>query len=262
MLSPAALGITSSQLYTRSRSPVSAFQAYDPNNTGTVTLEDARKALKELGVKLNLTESKALAMSQVNGDRGIPLSSMTLKYGPFLEAVGATSTRAKDAEGPHSDALRGVSVPSSGKDVAYNMVSRLVQERGTDGEGYKAGLANPMAPHQKEYAGRHVSQLDTVGGLKTFLSEDEPTPAPRPVKNIHQGGEFTNTGIGSFIEEPTVGGAGAATQRKPDALQFGVLDKVRGWEGYNKKKKRWILLGGPPLFPPSPLSYSSFNVTS
>jgi len=141
MLSPAALGITSSQLYTRSRSPVNAFQAYDPDNTGVVSLSDARKALKELGIKLNLTESKALALSQVNGDRGIPHSSLTLKYGPFLEAVGATSTRAKDAEGPHSDALRGVSsVPSTGKDVAHNMVSRLVRDWVTDGEGYKVCL--------------------------------------------------------------------------------------------------------------------------
>ena len=61
MLSPAALGITPAQLYTRSKSPREVFIALDKDGSGKVPLEDARVALKSLGVHLNLTEARMLA---------------------------------------------------------------------------------------------------------------------------------------------------------------------------------------------------------
>jgi hypothetical protein len=221
MLSPAALGITPAQLYVRSRSPVEAFKAFDPDGVGFVTLDDARKALKSVGVKVNLSEAKALALAQVDGDRGVPHANITFNYNQFLQAAGATSSRAKDADAP----MLGVTVPSSSKEVSTGMVSRILKERGSAAEGYKSGLVELEVPKVKEYIGRHASHLDTVGGLKTFLSEDESPPPPRAIKNIHQSGEFTTAGIGSFNMDPS----GTAITRKSDALQVGVLDKVRTW---------------------------------
>ena len=156
MLSPSALGITPSQLYVRSRSPRQAFEALDPARTGVVSLEDARAALKSLGVHLNLTESKSLALAQVGGDRGVAHGALTLNYDQFLAAAGATQGRGDAPAAPPQGPFGGVSVPSSTRDVAAQLATRLLQERGIGGEGYQAMLAEAPQAAKRAYPGKRM----------------------------------------------------------------------------------------------------------
>ena len=151
MQSPAALGITPSQLYVRSRSPREAFAALDPANTGSVSLEDARRAFKSLGVHLNLTEAKALALQQVAGDRGVPHAELALDYDGFLAAAGATKGRGEQPAAPPQGPFAGDAVPASTRDVAAQLAARLLQERGIGGEGYQAMLAAAPVASAKSF---------------------------------------------------------------------------------------------------------------
>ena len=132
----ASSSITTAQLFTRSRDPRAAFTAHDPQGTGRVSPDDAKKALESLGVKLNLTETRALLLHQVDGDQGIPMKSLELNYDAFLTGVGATSPRSARA------APTGV-VPAHAAGVAANMVNRMITERGgVAAEGWKTQLNN------------------------------------------------------------------------------------------------------------------------
>lgn len=132
----ASIGLTTAQLFTRSRDPRAAFIAHDPQGTGRVNLDDAKKALESLGVKLNLTETRALLLQQVAGDQGVPMKSLELDYDAFLTGVGATSPRSARA------APTGV-VPAHAAGVAANMVNRMITERGgIAAEGWNTQLNN------------------------------------------------------------------------------------------------------------------------
>ena len=136
-MSAPSIGLTSSHLFTRSRDPTTAFARFDPSSKGTVSLDDARAAFRELGVKLTLTEARSLARAQVNGDRGVPHTSLSFDYGAFLRGAGAATPRAPTEVEPP---------PAAGEALA-TMTARLLKDRGAGGEGYGIMLnqASPRA---------------------------------------------------------------------------------------------------------------------
>jgi hypothetical protein len=169
MLSPSALGITPAQLYVRSRSPREAFAKLDPANTGVVSLEDARRALKSLGVHLNLTEAKALA-----ADRKVAHDAQTMNYDAFLAAAGATRGRGEVPAVPPRGPFAGASVPSSTRDVAAQLAARLTQERGIGGEGYQAMLAEVPQPSARVDQSRRTVRARSASAPPSLPTHTRP----------------------------------------------------------------------------------------
>jgi hypothetical protein len=143
--SPPSAGLTPAHLFTRSRDPSAVFSSYDAAGGGVVSLDDARAAFAQLGMKLTLTEARALARAQAGGDRGVPHAELTFDYGSFLRGAGAHLPRAAG----------GVEPPRAAGDALAAMTGRLEKDRGGErGEGYAVQL-NAAPPRAfREYPGR------------------------------------------------------------------------------------------------------------
>jgi hypothetical protein len=134
MSSAPAVGLTTAQLFTRARDPRTAFESEDPQKTGRVNIDGAMRAFNSIGVKLNLTEARALLLQQVGGDRGVPVKSLDLDYNAFLSGIGATAPRSAHV------AVVG-DVPTRAAGVAASIAKRMVDERGgVASEGWKVQL--------------------------------------------------------------------------------------------------------------------------
>ena len=161
-MSAPSLGLTTAQFFTRSRDPRAAFVAHDPQGTGRVNLDDAKKALETLGVKLNLTETRALLLQQADNDKGLPSKSLELNYDAFLIGVGAASPRS-------ARAAPTVIVPEHAAGVAVNIANRMIAERGgVASEGWNVQLNNePLlsaSRKRSEYVTKGKVRLGSLGG--------------------------------------------------------------------------------------------------
>jgi len=236
LLSPAALGITPAQLFSRSKSPRDVFLALDQDGMGRLSLEDARAALKVLGIQVNISEARSLA--QYLGGSRSPLHAVLFDYEAFLGALGVT-TRGEIPAPPE----RGASMPASAREVTEQQGARLVQERGGAREGYEAALLTEppaLSPRSSSVlrgsqsmvsVQARSSEVSDLGGLNSFLSE-ECAPPLHGLRNmrtsptcLHTTGELATRGIVAFSGDCSAPLYPNAPARKPDPLQAGMLDK-------------------------------------
>jgi len=145
------------------------FSAYDASGSGTVSLDDARAAFSQLGMKLTLTEARSLARAQAGGDRGVPHASLTFNYDAFLRGVGATAPRSS----------HGMEPPRAAGDALATLTSRLEKDRGGERcEGYTIQLRDASPRAAREYPGKRGVRRATATRAASRAPRPQPPSAP------------------------------------------------------------------------------------
>lgn len=184
-----------------------------------VGLEEMRQSFASLGIKLGLAEAKAMIAKQT-GDNAGQLKQITFDYKDFLRSNGADIPRsdafaerfATDADKSHIDIHNPVPQPSA----AQMIVDRLRRERGplvTPGTDYVVTVDEQTKLRPVGDATFTKSEIDKLGGLNAYLSEDNQTEAARDGflprlpgqayahkaidDKLFRQGEFTNTVLNS-----------------------------------------------------------------
>ncbi len=187
-----------------------------------------RQSLSALGIKVSLTEAKAMIAKQT-GDKAGALKDMAFDYKDFLRSHGADVARADAAaERLATEADRAgtdVQNPTPQPSAAHLIIERLRRERGGAAEGYMLSVLGGEAARQRPAgdATFKVSEIDQVGGLTAYLAQEGGLEAAREGylprlpgqafarravdDKIFRQGEFTNTVLGE-------GGIGAAWNDK------------------------------------------------
>jgi hypothetical protein len=189
-----------------------------------------RASFAALGIKLGLAEAKSLIARQTGDRAGVLRSSSNavFDYKEFLRAYGADVPRAEaaaqrfatDADQSNIDIHNPPPQPSA----ASLIIERLRRERGSGavaGEGYIVAADEHVRQKQVVDTTIAKSEIDKVGGLSVYLSDEHVETSPGPGylprlpgheharravdDSIFRKGEFTNAvmaegGIGKWNE--------------------------------------------------------------